>query len=702
MSRPAPMLLEIGTEELPPGTVGALAEALRANLCAELAVLGIANDIEQSLALWTPRRLTVQLGAVAPTQDDQDVEKRGPAVSAGLDNDGNPTRALIGFAQSNNVPVEMLERTRTDKGEWFVYRTRRVGAPTRDLLPGIVNAALAALPITRPMRWGARDIAFVRPVHWVGLLYGDLHVPGEILGLATGVLTRGHRFHHPEPVRVASSSGYVDLLRNARVLVDARERRARIRKEVEAAANRVGGTARISDALLDEVANLTEWPHAIACTFDRDFLRVPQEALITTMVVNQRFFPVCDAQGRLTEHFVGVANIDSRDPNEIRRGYERVIRPRFADARFFFEEDLKTPLAAHHEALARITFQQRLGSLWDKTLRVAELARTIAGRVGVDAALATHAASLSRSDLATRMVGEFPELQGIMGSHYASAQGQPSEVVQALEDFYAPRASGDGIALTRLGQVLAIADRVDTLAGFFAIGQKPSGSKDPFSLRRTALGLARTLIEGSAPLNLDGLLREAIEQIPGAGIDVRATAIALREFILERLRGYYAEQGIANDRFNAVAAVNPATLIDFDRRLRALDAFARMPEAASLAGANKRIGNLLRKATESAQDRVDPALLADGPELALAAALDTSIAQLGARVTAHDYLGALQVLAPLQQPVDAYFDNVMVMVEDAALRANRLALLALLRRAFLAIADVAELDLTESTSGPSR
>lgn len=694
MSRPAPLLLEIGTEELPPGSVGVLAEALRANLCAELAVLGIANDIEQSLALWTPRRLTVQLGAVAPTQADQEIEKRGPAVSAGLDADGKPTRALEGFAQSNNVPVSMLERTQTDKGEWFVYRIRRVGGATRDLLPGAITAALAALPITRPMRWGSRDYAFVRPVHWVVLLYADAHVPGEILGVSTGVLTRGHRFHHPEPVRVATSAGYVDLLRNARVLVDARERRARIRTQVEIEARRVGGIARIRDGLLDEVANLTEWPHAIACTFDRDFLRVPQEALITTMEVNQRFFPVCDTQGKLTEHFIGVANIESRDPNEIRRGYERVIRPRFADARFFFEEDLKTSLAAHRDALSRITFQQRLGTVWDKSLRVAELARIISGRVGVDAALATHAASLSRCDLATRMVGEFPELQGTMGATYAAAQGESDEVAQALEDFYAPRTGSDSIALTRLGQVLAIADRVDTLAGFFAIGQKPSGSKDPFSLRRTALGLARTLIEAALPLHLDGLLREAIEQIPGTGIDVRATAVALREFLFERLRGYYNDQGIAHDRFDAVLAVHPPTLVDFDRRLRALDDFARMPEAASLAAAHKRIGNLLRKTAEPVGEKVDPALLAEGAERALAIALAASASQLGERVAAHDYLGALKGLAPLQQPVDAFFDGVMVMSDDLALRANRLTLLAQLRRAFLTIADIAELDLT--------
>ncbi len=695
MSRPQPLLLEIGTEELPPGTVGALAESLRANLCAELAVLGIANDIEQSMALWTPRRLTLQFGAVAPTQDDQDIEKRGPAVSAGLDAEGNPTRALLGFAQSNNVPVSMLERLRTDKGEWFVHRARRVGAPTRDLLPGAINAAIAALPITRPMRWGARDVGFVRPVHWVVLLYGDEHVPGEILGIPTGVLTRGHRFHHPEPVRVASSAAYVDLLRNARVLVDVRERRERIRKDVGLAARRAGGIARISDALLDEVANLTEWPTAIACSFDRVFLDVPSEALVTTMEANQRFFPVCDASGKLTEHFIGVANIESRDPAEIRRGYERVIRPRFADARFFFEEDRKTPLAAHREALARVTFQQRLGSMWDKTLRVAELARTIAGRAGVDGALAAYAASLSRCDLVTRMVGEFPELQGTMGGRYAADQGAPGEVVQALEDFYAPRASGDAIALTRLGQVLAIADRVDTLAGFFAIGQKPSGSKDPFSLRRTALGLARTLVESSLPLDLDGLLREALEQIPGNGIDVPATAIALREFILERLRAYYAEQGIATDRFNAVAAVNPSTLVDFDRRLRALDAFARMPEAVNLAAANKRIGNLLRKSTEPVRDCVEVSLLELGSESSLWAALSPAIEQLGTQVAAHDYLGALKGLAPLQQPVDTYFDEVLVMAEDPTLRANRLALLAQLRRAFLSIADIAELDLTE-------
>ncbi|HVF35031.1 MAG TPA: glycine--tRNA ligase subunit beta, partial [Candidatus Saccharimonadia bacterium] len=513
MSAP-PLLVEIGTEELPPKALPGLAAAFRDGIVAGLAKRGIAH--ESARALWSPRRLAVLVEALATQQPDQAQERRGPAVAAAFDEHGKPSRALEGFAASCNVAVDALEKLETDKGAWYVHRAVKPGEATSTLLPAIVSEALTALPVPKPMRWGDRDIAFVRPAHWFVLLHGDAIVDAEVLGLKSDRLSRGHRFHHPKPVWIAHPRDYVEALRAAHVVVDPDERRARIRAQVEAIAAKAGGSARISDALLEEVSNLTEWPVAISCAFEQSFLRVPQEALVTTMESNQKFFPIVDGDGALTERFVGVANIDSRDPDEIRRGYERVIRPRFADAAFFYDEDLKSPLAHQQKALERVTYQQKLGTLWDKTCRVAELARQVANRVHVDGALATHAAALSRCDLMTRMVGEFPELQGTMGRYYATAQGEEPEVARALDEFYAPRFAGDAIAEGGIARVLAVADKADTLAGAFAIGQKPTGNKDPFSLRRTALGLARTLIEGGLEIHLIGLFREALDALSPA------------------------------------------------------------------------------------------------------------------------------------------------------------------------------------------
>jgi glycyl-tRNA synthetase beta chain len=571
-------------------------------------------------------------------------------------------------------------------------------------------AALAALPVPRPMRWGAHEHAFVRPVHWLVMLHGDQVVDGEVLGLSAGRMSRGHRFHHPQPVHVADADSWLDALRAAKVLADPAERRARVAAEVARVAP-AGSTPRLSDALRDEIANLTEWPVAIACAFERDFLAVPHEALVMTMEANQKFVPVFDAAGALAGDFIGVANIESKQPGEIRRGYERVIRPRFADARFFYEEDLKTPLAAHMDALAQVTWQQALGSTWDKSVRVAELARTIANRlrdggIAVDAALATRAAALCRCDLLTRMVGEFPELQGVMGRYYAAASGEDASVAAALEEFYRPRVAGEAVAAGRVGQVLAIADRLDTLAGIFAVGLRPSGNKDPFALRRAALGLARTLIEGGLPLDLDALLAEALAQVPDSALAAgvpkgkesaaapdagtrRATlAGELREFIVDRLRGYYAEQGIGASAFEAVRALAPADLTDFDRRLHAVVAFAALPEADALAAANKRIGNILRQAGEGVGTTVDPALLEAGAERDLADALGAAERDAAPLLASRDYIALLSRLAALRDPVDRYFDAVMVMAEDPAVRANRLALLARLHRLFLRVADI--------------
>jgi len=703
MAETRPLLIEIGCEELPPRALDDLSRAFATGICNGLTKRNVPAETAHAKPFNSPRRLAAWVPAVAAMQPDQSVERRGPAVAAALDASGKPTKALLGFASSCGVAVENLERLETDKGSWFVHRARQTGKTTAALMQEIVVEALAGLPIPKPMRWGDHDFAFVRPVHWLVILHGDEVIDAEIFGIRSGRKSGGHRFHHPEPVVIAHADDYVNTLRAAKVLVDPRGRRERIRTEVASAARGLDVQPQLRSELLDEIANLTEWPVAIACQFESDFLRVPHEALVQTMEVNQKFISTFGAYKNLTEHFIGVANIESRDPGEIRKGYERVIRPRFADARFFWEEDLKTPLAAHEEALKSVTYQQQLGSVWDKCMRVAELSRVIANRLGVDAALATRAARLSKCDLMTRMVGEFPELQGIMGRCYADRNGEPREVSIALDEFYRPRFAGDAIAQGRVAQVLAVAERLDTLAGIFAVGMKPSGNKDPFALRRAALGLARTLVEGGLELDLEALLREAVELLPslapakggtkGAGAasaaeNKHAIVGELLEFIFERLRSYYAEQGFGGDLFDAVRAVETETLTDFDRRIRAVADFARLPDAAALAAANKRIGNILRQAGDAPANKVEVALLDPGAETELQRAIDGVTKSVGALVANRDYVSVLRGLAGLRAPVDAFFDGVMVMADDAAKRRNRLALLGGLRRMFLQVADI--------------
>ena len=712
------LLVEIGCEELPIHSVDDLARAFGQGVCDGLSKRGIAADVEHAQTFATPRRLAVQVPGVAFTQPEQRSESFGPYVNIALDADGQPTKALLGFANKAGVEWTQLERATDAKGERFVHRHVAPGRTTAELVPEIVREAATALPIPKPMRWGDHDFAFVRPVHWLVMLHGDQVIAGELFGVKSGRQSRGHRFMHPAPVHLADADSYLDAMRAAKVLADPAERRQRIRDEVARVAP-AGCTPHLDDALLDELANLNEWPVAIACTFDRDFLAVPHEALVTTMRANQKFVPVFDAQGNLSEHFIGIANIESQDPAQMRHGYERVIRPRFADAKYFFDEDLKTPLASYQQGLHDVTYQKALGSLWDKTVRVAELASAIAERlfaqgIDVDAAQAAHAAGLSRCDLLTRMVGEFPELQGVMGRHYAAAQGEAPEVANALDEFYRPRNAGDGIAEGALAQCVSLADKLDTLAGIFAVGMKPTGNKDPFALRRAALGLARTLIEGGLDLDLAVLLKDALAEIPdaaflpspagrgvgGEGSDTplrSALAADLRDFILDRLRSYYSEQGLAPQQFEAVAAVQPASLVDFDRRLRAVASFARQPEAEKLATANKRVANILRKegidAEAAAQRELDTTLLHEPAEQALAQALDAARADNAPRLervaAERDYAGALTRLAQLQAPVDVFFDGVMVMAEDPALRANRVALLARIKARFDAIADIA-------------
>lgn len=715
-----PLLIELGTEELPVKALPGLAQAFFDGIVAGLGKRGIAVQADGAKPLSTPRRLAVLLPGVAEEQPEQAVETFGPYVSIALDAAGQPTKALEGFAAKAGVAWNALERASDAKGERFVHRTVKPGVRTAEVLPEVLAEAIAAMPIPKPMRWGDHDYGFARPVHWLVLLFGEDVVPAQLLGVVAGRDSRGHRFLHDAWVPLSAPGEYVAALEAASVLVDPDARRARIVAEIEAAARQAGGSARITGDNLEQTVALVEWPSAVLCSFEQAYLAVPQEALIETMEVNQKFFPVLDAGGRLTEHFVGIANIVSKDVEQVRKGYERVIRPRFADAKFFFDEDLKQGLEAMGEGLAGVTYQARLGSVADKVARVSSLAQTIAPQVGVDAGLAKRAAELAKNDLQSRMVNEFPELQGIAGRHYAKAAGEDSEVALAIDEAYRPRFAGDDIAASGTGKVLAIAERLDTLAGGFAAGLKPTGNKDPFALRRNALGLARTIIESGYELDLKSLLNLACDQVafaktleagrkskavaekaadqgfsvqvvPSTGGFTLAELEELYDFILDRLKGYYADKGVPATHFNAVAELRPHSLYDFDRRIDAIGTFAQLPEAEALAAANKRIRNILRKAEGEVPGQVDDTLLSEPAELALAEAVAAAIDDTGAALAQRDYVSVLSGLAKLRPQVDAFFDQVLVNAEDPAVRGNRLALLKTLGERFGRVAAIEHL-----------
>jgi len=728
MSEQRPLLIELGTEELPVKALPGLAQAFFDGVVAALEKRGIAVERGDAHPLYTPRRLAVLLPAVATEQPEQATEVFGPYLNIALDADGQPTKALLGFAAKAGVAWTQLEKTHDAKGERFVLRTQTSGARTAQLLPLVLQDAIAAMPIPKPMRWGAHEHAFARPVHWLVVLLGKDVVDAELFGVKADRFSRGHRFLHDKQVWISSPEDYVDALRGAKVLVDAHERRRRIVQEVETAAKAAGGSARIDPGNLDQVVCLVEWPKAVSCAFEEEYLAVPQEALVATMEANQKFFPVLDDAGRLGPRFIGIANIEPRDDSEIRKGYERVIRPRFADARFFFVEDMKQGLASMNEGLKTVTYQAKLGTVADKVARVAALAEAIAPQVGVDAALARRAALLSKADLQSRLVNEFPELQGIAGRHYAMQDASLADlshddrvaVANAIDEAWQPRFAGDDIALSSLGKVLAIAERLDTLAGGFAAGLKPTGNKDPFALRRTALGLARTIIGSGlaqndfklivnasaqaliavlgsevverdvqqrlseiADLEKYGFVRRSTKDsgnvpVVVSGIDQRRIleiAGEIYDFIVDRLKTYYEERGVSPQQFEAVAYALPNSFYDFDRRIDAIGTFATLPEAEALAAANKRILNLLRKSTDTIPPIEDRDLLREPAESALAEAVEAVYAETGHALAHGDYVDALAHLARLRPQVDAFFEQVMVNVDDEALRRNRLALL---------------------------
>jgi glycyl-tRNA synthetase beta chain len=686
-------LVEIGTEELPPKALKRLMQAFAEHLREGLDRERLAHGELRAFA--TPRRLAVLVMALAQRQEDRTTELKGPPVSVAFDAEGRPTAAARAFAEKCGVAVDRLGRTATAKGEWLTGRSVEEGRSAAAVLPGIVQDALDKLPIPRRMRWGSAGFEFVRPVRWLLMLHGTRTVPATLLGQESGNRTRGHRFLSEGEIAIGAPAKYAEVLeKKGFVIADFAERRRRIADGVKEAAASAGGTPEGDDELYDEVTALTEWPVPMIGRFDEAFLDLPREVIVATLTHHQRYFPIADAAGNLQAEFVTVTNLESAEPERVREGNERVIRPRLADAAFFRDQDLEVALADRLPLLERIVYSEGLGSLHDKTGRVARLAVAIASALGIDASAVERAAWLSRCDLTTGMVGEFPELQGIMGSYYAAAAGEPEAAATAIREMYLPRHAGDALPATAAGRVLALADRIDSLAGQFALGRKPTGNRDPQGLRRAALGIVRILVEQAVDLDLPALLAAATRDQPVNVTDAAALEGELYGFIIERMRAWYVEsRGVSVEVFESVRAARPGSLHDFDLRLQGVAAFVALPQAESLAAANKRIANILRQSGQDEFGAVNGALLDDGAERGLHDALEQARSAVEPLLRQHDYAAALARLAELRESVDRFFDDVMVMAEDGTLRRNRLALLAGLRELFLGIADISRLSI---------
>jgi len=692
-------LVELGTEELPPKALRELELAFLAGVGKGLADASLTHGEIQSFS--TPRRLAVFVKRLVSRQADQDVKRRGPPVSASFDTAGQPTRAATAFAESCGVAVDALQKLDEGKGQFLFYIGKKAGTHAVELLPKIVQASLDALPIPKRMRWGSGSAEFVRPVHWLVMLYGSDVVPASVLGVAAGAHTRGHRFMAPKEIKVTSPSGYEKTLKDrGKVIPSFLERRALIETALSEAEHVAGVGARAvkDDALLDEVSALVEWPVPVGAQFEERYLHLPREVLISTLQDHQRYFPIEDASGKLTSWFLTISNIESLDPSKVRAGNERVVRPRLADAAFFWEQDRKQPLAARREGLDKVTFQAKLGSVGDKVRRIRTLAGELAASMGKDRATAERAAELCKCDLLSAMVGEFPELQGVMGGYYAEADGETAEVAAAIREHYLPRGAGDELPSTDAGLAVSVADKLDTLAGIFSIGQKPTGAKDPFGLRRAAIGLLRDLIEKRLEVDLRGFIERAVALQP---VQAEKVADEIYAYVMERLRAYYLDSSaaptspnakpITTEMFDAVLATQPRSPLDFDARLRALSAFLELPEATSLAAANKRIANILRKSDGAVGGDVDVEALREPAEVRLFDAIRNVRDSVSTATARREYTAALGQLAQLRPAVDGFFDDVMVNAEDPKLRANRLALLAGLRGLFGGIADLSRL-----------
>ena len=694
------ILFELGCEELPPKSLKPLRDALQASITEQLNEADITFDSIKAFA--APRRLALQIEGISDKQPDRTEEKRGPAIKAAFDADGNPTRAAMGFAKGLGIEASELTTINTDKGDYVGYVQTIQGQATTELLPTIFQTALDNLPIAKRMRSGASRNEFVRPVQWAVLMQDDAVIDATIQGHQTGNQTRGHRFHSPDYHEIAHANDYEQLLDGLKVVADFDKRQMLIKNQVKALADEVNADAIVPQDLLDEVTALVDFPIALRANFEARFLQVPQEALISTMQADQKYFCLTDKAGKLQPYFIFITNIESKDPNQIIEGNEKVVRPRLADAEFFFLQDQKQPLFSLTESLKTRVFQDKLGTIWEKSERIAKLAAFIAtlmqeqGRdINIDETV--RAAILSKADLASSLVGEYPELQGIAGTYYARLNDEPEAVAASLEEQYLPKFSGDVLPQTPIGICLALADRLDTLVGIFAIDQAPTGSKDPFSLRRSAIGILRILIEKQLPINLVALVEQAIKGYStsdGSKIaKMGDTFTQVMAFLNSRYRAMYTEQGVSVDTIQAVQAINPHMPLDFDQRIRAVQAFSELPQAEKLADSNKRVANILAKSEVSVADTVDETLLSEPAEQALYQVVQQAQAAVTPLLETADYTQILQTLVSLDEPLTQFFADVMVNSEDAALKNNRLALLKQVRALFLTVADISELQL---------
>lgn len=679
------LIVELGTEELPPKALKNLSEAFAQGIMQGLQQNELQYNNLRPLA--TPRRLAVSVEGLQAQQADKVVEKRGPSVDVAFDADGNPTKAAQGWARSNGIEVSQAQRLKTDKGEWLLHKAEVKGQSIETLLPGIVESALKQLPIPKPMRWGDSDAQFIRPVHNLTMVYGQRLIEGELLETASSRHVSGHRFHSPAGFQLQSADEYESLLEQHHVIADQQRRISIIQKEVARLAEQLGGNVVNDDELVEEVSALVEWPVALHASFDKEFLSVPKEPLIVTMKDDQRYFPVEDKQGNLLPAFIFITNIESKDPQQIISGNEKVVRPRLADAQFFFEADKKLTLESRLSKLAAVLFQKQLGTVEDKVRRISALAGKLATQLNASADNAARAGLLCKADLVTEMVLEFPETQGVMGKHYALNDGEPSSVADAIEQHYWPRFSGDTLPQSDVAAAVALADKLDTLVGIFGIGQTPKGDRDPFALRRAALGLIRILVEGNLPLDLKNMIELAQQQF--GGLLTNNTVVEdVFNFVMGRFRPWYQEQGVDVDVIQAVISRAPSRPADFDARIKAITAFKRLDAATSLAEANKRVGNILAKSEVELDGLVNHSLLVEAEEKTLAAKLSETETSSAPEIESGNYEGALNRMALLKDDIDAFFDNVMVNAEDDKIKTNRLNLLHQLRQLFLKVADI--------------
>jgi len=683
------LLIELGTEELPPKSLRLLAESFANNVEAELVKADLSFENVKWLA--SPRRLAVVVTNLDAKQADKVVEKRGPAINVAFDEQGQATQAAQGWARSNGITVEQAERLVTDKGEWLLFKSSVTGQHIKSLIPAMAATALAKLPIPKPMRWGAGSTQFIRPVHTVTMLFGQTLIQGELLGVASDRVIRGHRFMGEAELTLTHADDYEALLDSSgKVIVDYERRKAIIREQVEAVAANESGVAAIDEALLEEVTSLVEWPVTLVGSFEEKFLDVPSEALIYTMKDHQKYFPVLDNDGNLLPRFIFVSNIVSRDPKQVVLGNEKVVRPRLADAEFFFETDKKKTLASRLDSLSTVLFQKQLGTLKEKSERIANIAEKIAGNISADSIHAKRAGLLSKTDLMTEMVLECPDVQGIMGMYYARFDGEAEEVAIALNEQYLPRFAGDKLPTSLVACAVSLADKLDSLVGIFGIGQAPKGDKDPFALRRAAIGLLRIITDKQLDLDIVELV-EIAKQAYADKLTNENVVTDVVDFLFARFRATYQANGYSVELIQSVLDRRPTKPVDFEKRIQAVAKFQTLPEAAPIAAANKRISNILAKVKQDINSDVNTALLQESAEKALAEVLASLESKLSPLFASGNYEAALFELASLQAPVDAFFDDVMVMADDEAVKQNRLALLNRLRNLFLQVADVSVL-----------